>query len=326
MKQLPLFSANPQTPEEISKETHFSAVLPFFVQHLRHEGKSEHTIASFSSDLNLVADYLGGDQPLKEFQTSDLEKFLHWLEFKRTDDHGFLIPCSQKSYARRVTSIKVLFRWLKGIGAIAQDPAIPILQRSGPAPLSQVLSLKQIKACVEASQTFKKRDSQDYRPEMLFRLLVGTGLKKSEVMVLTPASFDRLNPHQPVLTVRQKTRNVFKERRIELDPSWLEVLDLYLAQYPRKKSDDPIITCTARNLEYILKDIGQAAGIDGDAVPEDQRVKLSFEVLRWTCAVHDYRLGMDEGSLREKLGLSEPSWYETGNKIKQLSERLDMAK
>lgn len=323
MKQLPLFSANPQTAEEISKDTHFSAVLPFFVQYLRHEGKSEHTILSFSSDLNLVAEFLGGDRPLKEFLTSDLEKFLNWLEFKRTDDKGVLIPCSQKSYARRVTSIKVLFRWLKGIGAIAQDPAVPILQRSGPAPLSQVLSMKQINACIEASQRFKKRNTQDYRPEMLFRLLVGTGLKKSETMALTTANFDRLNPHQPVLTVRQKTRNVFKERRIDIDPLWLDVLDLYLEQYPPKKADDPIITCTARNLEYILKDVGQEAGIDGDTVPEDQQVKLSFEVLRWTCAVHDYRLGMDEQSLREKLGLSEPSWYETSSKIKKLSDQLD---
>ncbi|NOK85754.1 MAG: hypothetical protein GFH27_549367n69 [Chloroflexi bacterium AL-W] len=325
MKQLPLFSANPQTPEEISKDTPFNATFDLFEAHLKREGKSAHTITAFMSDLRLVGDYLRADRLLKQFLTSDLERFLNWLEFERTDEHGRPIPCSRKSYARRVTTLKVYFKWLKGLKAIAQDPAAAILQRSGPAPLSQILSFQQIQTCIAATRTFKKGQGQDYRPEMLFRLLVDTGLKKSEVMNLTPESIDRINPRQPVLIIRQKTRNVFKERRIDLDPHWLTLLDLYTEQYPPKPDKDGIITCTARNLEYILKDIGEAAALDGDAVPQDQQIKLSFEVLRWTCAVRDFRLGMDEQSLREKLGLSEPSWYETSHKIKQLSENLTIA-
>ncbi|HRF94964.1 MAG TPA: hypothetical protein PLZ51_07215, partial [Aggregatilineales bacterium] len=74
-----------------------------------------------------------------------------------------------------------------------------------------------------------------------------------------------------------------------------------------------IITCTSRNLEYILTDIGEAAGLS---------FNLSFEVLRWTCAVRDHRLGMEDDLLREKLGLSEISWYETGQKIRKLAEML----
>ena len=46
--------------------------------------------------------------------------------------------------------------------------------------------------------------------------------------------------------------------------------------------------------------------------------KISFEMLRWTCAVRDYRGGMDPDAVRDKLGLSEASWVETHSKIKRL--------
>ena len=46
---------------------------------------------------------------------------------------------------------------------------------------------------------------------------------------------------------------------------------------------------------------------------------VSFEQLRWTCAVRDYRNGMPPERLREKLGLSLISWRETLPKIQKLA-------
>src|SRR5690606_7416011 len=100
----------------------------------------------------------------------------------------------------------------------------------------------------------------------------------------------------------------YKERRIVLDPEWVRLLDVYLAQYTPK--DDLLFSCTARNLEYVLSDIAEGAGLP---------VKISFEMLRWMSAVRDYRAGMDAEWIRDKLGLSEASWVETFSKIKQLA-------
>ena len=111
-----------------------------------------------------------------------------------------------------------------------------------------------------------------------------------------------------MLLIKYKVRNVYKERKIEVGVEWVKLLDLYLQQYGLT---DVIFNCTARNLEYILTDIGEQADIP---------VKLSFEIMRWTCAVHDYLGGLEEEEIREKLGLSETSWYETSNKIKKLAE------
>jgi site-specific recombinase XerD len=305
-RQLPLFADDPQTPEDINRHTSLRATMKLFQQFLYAEGKSENTINAFRSDLNLVGEYFDDKIAIGQFTTTKLDKFLEWME----RDRG--VSCSRKTYARRVTTLKVYFRWLKGIEALTTNPARAILQRSGPAPLSDVLSPDHIQAAVKFSRSMKKREDQDYRPELLFRLLAGTGIKKSETKRLIPDDVDRTNPQNPLLTVRQKTRNVYKERRIELDVEWVVLLDLYLAQYTPKEF---IFECTARNLEYILTDIGEGAGIP---------FKLSFEIMRWTCAVNDYRNEIPEERIREKMGLSQVSWYETSAKIKRLTEKLEL--
>ncbi len=307
LRQLPILPDQPQSPDDINRHTAFRATLDLFRSHLLREGKSEHTVKAFTADLRLLAEYLGEDTPVGQFTTSGLNRFLDWLEVGRG------VPCSRKSYARRVTTLKVYFRWLHGIGAIGHDPAKSVLQRSGPAPLSEVLSPEQIDAALASARSMKRRDEQDYRPELLLRLLLDTGIKKGETMHLTREHIDRTHPRSPLLVVRHKSRNVYKERRLQLDTSWVDLLDLYLEQY---NPESAIFDCTARNLEYILSDIGEGAGIP---------FKVSFEVLRWTCAVRDYRDGMEPQQIREKLGLSETSWYETQGKIRKLAERLEMA-
>ena len=226
-------------------------------------------------------------------------------------EHGRGVACSRKTYARRVTSLKVYFKWLKAIGALAHDPAQAILQRSGPAPLSQALTPDDEKAAIVAAQGMKKGEEHDHRPELLFQLLLETGIKKSEAGRLTIKDFDHSNPEQPVIYIRHKTKDVYKERRIAITPRLYDVYEEYKAQYLPKEA---IFTCTTRNLEYILTDIGEQADIP---------FKLSFEVMRWTCATRDYRAGLDEETIREKLGLSRTSWYETSAKIKRLSEQID---
>lgn len=309
-RQLPLFSSEPTRPEDIHKSTLLKHTLPLFEQHLTQAGKSVHTIKAFRADLLLLLESLGDHIAISQYMTSDLDRFLYWLEHERD------VPCSRKSYARRVTTLKVYFKWLHQLEAIPHDPAKAVMQRSGPAPLSSVLTPEQVRAAFAFARTMKLRATarrpeaiQDTRPELLFWLLLDTGIKKGETAQLTFDDVNSLNPQRPFLRVRYKVRNVFKERNLDLDSDWLKLLALYQAQY---QPDAVIFNCTPRNLEYILTDIGVGAGIP---------FKLSFEVMRWTSAVRDFRAGVDEDTIREKLGLSEITWHETGSKIRQLAER-----
>jgi integrase/recombinase XerD len=75
---------------------------------------------------------------------------------------------------------------------------------------------------------------------------------------------------------------------------------------------DYLFPWSARNLEYVLTGVASEADVP----------RLTFEMLRWTCAVRDFADGMDRNDLRLKLGLSEISWYEVEVKLALLAQRL----
>lgn len=302
LRQIPLFSSQPMTPDDLNRHTALRDTISLFQFQLLREGKSEHTIKAFTADLHLLGEFSGESTHLGTYTTTLLDEFLTWLE------HGRGVPCSRKSYARRVTTLKVFFKWLHGLGAIHDDPAKVVLQRSGPAPLSHVLSPQQVDDALAVGERLRRGEKPDTRPLLLFRLLLDTGIKKSETMRINAEHIDRANPDNPILTVKhQSAKDIYKERRITLNPAWMPLLDEYLAQYAPQTA---LFTCTARNLEYILEDVGVGADIP---------FKLSFEIMRWTCGVRDHRAGVEAESIRDKLGLSAVSWQETFGKIKRLT-------
>jgi integrase/recombinase XerD len=146
-------------------------------------------------------------------------------------------------------------------------------------------------------------------------LLLQTGMKKAEVMALTRDDFVHVGPNtMPEVWIRyDKPRMRYKERRIVIDPEIMPLLREYLAQ--RQPAAGMIFDCTPRNLEYVLRDVADGAGVD--------RRKVSFESLRWTAALWSFRQGMPPEALRTKLGLSRISWRETSKKLAQLAADLE---
>lgn len=301
-QQLSMF-AIPATEGEIFAGTALEHTLSLFQTHLYRDGKTQHTIYAFTADLHLLLEFAGGSVPISAISTDMLNRYLHWMEHERG------IPCSRKTYARRVTTLKVFFRWLHGLGAIPADPAVAVLQRSGQAPLTNVLEAPMIDAALKASREFRTVSQEpDTRPAFLFRLLLETGIKKGEAMRLTRADFEGPESSAPMLLVRQpSTTHQYKERRIPVSRELATLMQEYAAQYHPPKT---LFTCTARNLEYILAAIGEAADIP---------FKVSFEMMRWTSALRDYLNGAAPEAIREKLGLSPISWVETFSKIRRLA-------
>jgi integrase/recombinase XerD len=292
------------TVEDLNRHTPLRDTISVYQAALLRDGKSQHTVKAFTSDLQLLGEYTGETTPLGNYTTTNLNEFLEWLEVGRG------VPCSRKTYARRVTTLKAFFKWLHANSVLGSDPAKPVLQRSGPAPLSHVLSPAQVDACLAQTARLRQAEKPDARPDLLFRLQYETGIKKSETMKLLPADFDRTNPAHPVLTIQHKgSKDPYRERHIPVSTDLVAVLDEYLAQYTPK---DTIFDCTARNLEYVLEDVGVEAGIP---------FKLSFEIMRWSSAVRDYRAGIEPTEIRDRLGLSPVSWTETFAKVKRLTER-----
>ncbi|RMG91952.1 MAG: hypothetical protein D6706_17640, partial [Chloroflexi bacterium] len=279
-KQTALFSKDSGEGQQplLTSDAPLQAALGLFEQHMRDEGFSLNTMKAFASDVRLLGKYLGIGQPIGKIGTKNLNDFLNWLLYERG------VPCSPKSYARRVTTLKVFFKWLHDIGAIPADPATAVIQRSVSSPLPVVpteADLEKALAVTQAIRQGNREKKPDARPHLLLTLLLQTGIKKSEAMAIVPNHIDRTNPEQPILFVRYANPRLrYKERKLPLQADWLPLLDEYLAQY---QPPDTLFTCTARNLEYILHDVGEAAGL--------KKGLLSFENLRWAAALRDWRSG-----------------------------------
>jgi site-specific recombinase XerD len=313
-QQLPLFDKPPDETDDIHGEpppsrldhlTPLNEAVEIYLDTLRLGGASLYTIKAFKSDLNLLGRWAGHKRAVGAFATHDLNKFLHWLVAERSE------PCSPKSYARRITTLKNFFGYLHSEGVIAHDPAAPLIQEWVSSPLPAVLLESEIERVLGVTQRLRRRaEGPDARPHLLVTLLLQTGIKKSECMAIRPDDISRADPAMPVLWVRYEAPHMrYKERKIPLKPEWLDVLDEYMEQ---RKPPREIFNCTARNLEYVLRDVANRAGVS----PQ----KLSFETLRWTCALRDWRNGMEPERLRQKLGLSRISWRETLNKLEKLAE------
>jgi integrase/recombinase XerD len=250
---------------------------------------------------------LGGDPPVGDISTKKLQGFLHWLLHERGK------PCSPKSYARRLTTLKVFFGWLAEQGVIRTDPAAALVHKPIKTPLPRFLNDEQVEQVLAITRQMMSGsgagDKPDPRPYLLVTLILHTGIKKQECMGIRLIHIDRSSPAGPVVHIRyEKPQMHYKERRLQLPPDWSQALSEYRRVY---EPEDYLFPCTARNLEYVLTNVAKQAGLSGG---------LSFEMLRWTCAVRDFQARMDQEQLRRKLGLSRMSWKETEPKLIRLSE------
>lgn len=318
--QLPLFPSPRAKTKTRESETHvaaplattpplnavssLAAAITAYHDQMLRQGLSPYTIQAFGGDLNIFRKYIGSNIALNEISTESLKRFLNWLRYERG------VPCKPKSFQRRLTTLKVFFAWLKQTQVIADDPAAPIAHIPVTSPLPEILYADQVAKLVEATRQMLNAQKSDARPYLLVTLLLTTGVKKSEVMAIRLSDLELSEPQRGVLYIRyDDARKRHKERKLKLPPDFAETFHRYREQYQPK---DRLFECTARNLEYILADLAKITGL-GDTV--------SFESLRWTCAVQDFQNGMPEDHIRQKLGLSTITWEEAGDRLKRLAAK-----
>jgi integrase/recombinase XerD len=270
--------------------------------YLEDQGNSIHTVKAFTADVRLLADYLPPDRPLGKISTADLNNFLDWMQHHRG------VPCSPKTLARRITSLKAIFRWLHQNGVLLIDPAEKVLQKSVISPTPEVLTPEEVDRVLEAATAHRQAARPDARSYALVSLLLETGIKKGELLALSPNHIDLEAPNGPILFVRYASPQYrYKERKIELTEDWLAAYAEYQSQYTL---EDRLFPWSPRRLEYLLEDLGEEAGLNKH---------LSFDMCRWTCATLDWLAGMDHNKIRQKLGVSKIQWREVSMKLERLA-------
>lgn len=293
------------TSAHLTAQTSLREALVAWQMYLNDQGRSPYTVKAFVSDMGLLAEYLLEERALGAITTGDLNAFLHWLEHERD------VPCSPKSLARRITTLKSFFRWLHSSGVLLMDPAEKVVQRSVISPLPHVLTDSEIEAVLLAADRYRRQGKPDARPYTLVALLLATGIKKSECLGIHLNHIDLQAPGGPLLFIRYASPvNRYKERKLPLPEEWIPAYQEYCAQY---NPIDRLFPWSPRRLEYLLEEIGQAAGLSKH---------LSFDMCRWSCALQDYLNNVEPEKIRQKLGVSRIQWREIQIKLRQLAAQM----
>lgn len=283
--------------------TRLDEALVEFSSHLDKRPIADNTRKAFWGDINLFARYMMPEQdspvpPLVKINGDHIREFLAHEEKRKNAN-------SPKSLERRLTSLKVFFKFLRERGYVLLDPADSVPYRPAVDPLPDYLTDEDAERVLQAARDHAAGEKMDTRPVAIIALVLETGIKKSECLALTRDDIQR-NPNG--ITVRYDKKHLkFKERDLPISADCLAIADAHIERYA---VDGKLFDCTGRNIEYIF---------NGKIAPKAGLGALTFEMLRWTCALRDYRAGtLDDEQLQFKYGLSAIGWLEMAGKLERI--------
>jgi integrase len=286
-----------------------------FEKHLARRPLSDNTRKAFMGDARIFARFVqsgpdGMDAPAADARVVALSSITadHIKAFLTYQERS-AIAKSPKSIERRLTSIKVLFKWLREAGHLALDPAEGVAYKPFTDPLPEYLNDEEATAALRAARQVAAGERLEMRPLTAIMLVLETGIKKGECLALTVDDVERDEAGQASIWVRYEKQHLqFKDRKLPISADCLQVVDSHIEHY---ESTGKLFDCTGRNLEYIFnRKIAPLAGMQA----------LTFEMLRWTCAVRDYRAGaLNSEQLQVKYGLSPIGWTEMEAKLARLT-------
>lgn len=266
----------------------------------------------------------------------DLKGFAAWLarrglEFGTASQdaiESYLIACeaeglSRATRARRLASIRQLYRFAYDEGLRPDNPAIRIAGPAKARRLPKVLSVGEVGALLDAARRSGRTPADRTRNTCLMEVLYATGLRVSELVGL-PVSAVRGDPRMLMVTGKGG-----KDRMVPLSgparaalQAWLAVRDAAEDQariergapagrhlFPARGASGHL---TRQGFHAILKDLAVAAGIaPGRVTPH---------VLRHAFATHLLAGGADLRAIQTLLGHADISTTEIYTHV--LDERL----
>jgi integrase/recombinase XerD len=286
-----------------------------FDQHLKHRPITENTYKAFVGDVRIFARYMqveeGGGMsravPLASVTSENIRSFLAAQERSR-------VASNPKSIERRLTSLKVFFKWLKDAEYISIDPADRVAYKPLQDPLPEYLTDEQASSAVEAAKQLAGGDRLETRPLTAIMLVLETGIKKSECLALTVSDIEGRDQGGGAIRVLYTRKQMaFKNRTLPISDECLQAVHTHIRHFGIQ---DKLFDCTGRNLEYIF---------NRKVAPLAHLAALTFEMLRWTCAIRDYRSEQySTEQLQVRYGLSDIGWLEMQAKLVRLIHPEDM--
>ncbi len=268
------------------------AALDSFLEYLTVERRlADNTISSYQTDLKDFLVFLAGERKeLQQVTPSLIRQFQVQLQKRNL---------ASRSQARRLSSLRVFFRFLTAEHIIETDPAVMLEAPKLGGRLPEDLTVEEVSSLLQG-----KTDKSSYsvRDRAMLYLLYATGMRVTELVGLPVAG---LNLKSGFVRVIGKGS---KERLVPFGEEARERVEYYLREArPRllkgKISDYLFVSNRGKALGrfrfwQIIRESAAAAGIDKRITPH---------MLRHSFATHMLAHGADLRSLQLLLGHSDIS-------------------
>lgn len=255
-------------------------------------GLSENTLEAYARDLRDFEGFISGGKGgeisagiLTGVDSRTVSAFISQLSLQ---------GLSAASVARKLTTIRGLYKYLVRQGAIKTDPAAPVESVRQHRPLPRCLSVEDMKALLESLSARTPRDMRDLA---MLEVLYGCGLRVSELVSLKVGDVN--TEHGYVRCIGKGS----KERIVPLGHFAAKAVDAYVAfgRSPlcnMKPSSWLFVTAdgspmTRQAFWKNLKKRCMAAGLGSDVSPH---------TLRHSFATHLLENGADLRAVQEMLG------------------------
>lgn len=244
-------------------ESWWSYALKEFERHLRAQNRRPLTIHGYITDMEqLRAWMLGQDRGSEIPSTTDLRRWLAELHEREA---------TGATLARKRSAARHFFDFVAGAGLVRESPVEKLEQPSHEYVLPQTLSRQQVTALLQAAEP----NLRDYA---LFHVLLGCGLRVSEVCALARTQVDLQN------------RMVYVAGRVVPIPDeTFPALDAWMKQH----SEVLVFQIKQRMVRLLCEKYRTLAGIPEPVTPS---------LLRHTSAVWQLVDGVDPEVLKIQLG------------------------
>ncbi|MFN7223490.1 MAG: site-specific tyrosine recombinase XerD [Paracoccaceae bacterium] len=254
---------------------------------------------------------------LKDFAAWLAQRGLGFANATRDDVESYLVSCdaiglSKATRARRLSSIRQIYRFAHEEGWRADNPAIRIKGPGAVQRLPDALSQDDVIRLMDAARSYGRTDADRARTTALLELLYATGMRVTELVSL-PVAAARGDPR--MVLVRGKGG---KERMVPLSgpartalAAWLTCRD-QAEDLARKAGETPSRHLfpgtgadghlTRQHFHLMLKDIAVAAGVSP--------ARVSPHALRHAFATHLLAGGADLRVIQTLLGHADLSTTE----------------
>lgn len=259
------------------------AILQFIDYCRNSRNYSEHTLKSYSTDLNEFI------QNTKAKDVSDLDTNRIKAHLLKLDSSGL----ARSSVLRKNSSIQSFVRYCKKMGWECSHPARPLRLSNKAKRLPKFLTPEEIETILNA---FSSEDWLTVRNLALIEFLYGSGVRVSE---LENATFNDLDLSKGILKVKGKRK---KERLAPLGEMAVKAYQRYMCALTGKLRFDfntPLFVnrnlkkLNQRSIQRLVKKAGLLTS---------SRIRVTPHVFRHSFATHLLENGMDLRSLQELLG------------------------